>query len=245
MDETPFELSRRETLIVVAGLMVGLSLSALDGTIVATALPTIVGDLGGLEQLSWVVTSYLLASTAATPLFGKLSDLYGRRRLFQVAIVIFIVGSMLAGVSQDHAPADPDPRAAGHRRRRRHGDVLLDHRRRHPGPRARAVHGLLHRDVRRGQRRRAVARRVLRRRRWTGGGSSTSTSRSGSSPWSSPRSVLRRVPFHRQEHRIDFLGAALMVAAVSSTMLVAVWGGAEYAWSSGVILGLGARGGRA
>ena len=83
-------------LIVVAGLMVGLSLSALDGTIVATALPTIVGDLGGLEQLSWVVTSYLLASTAATPLFGRLSDLYGRRRLFQVAIVIFIVGSLLA-----------------------------------------------------------------------------------------------------------------------------------------------------
>ena len=100
MEETPFELSRRETLIVVAGLMVGLSLSALDGTIVATALPTIVGDLGGLEHLSWVVTSYLLASTAATPLFGRLSDLYGRRRLFQVAIVIFIVGSMLAGMSQ-------------------------------------------------------------------------------------------------------------------------------------------------
>ena len=101
MEETRFELSRRETLIVVAGLMVGLSLSALDGTIVATALPTIVGDLGGLEHLSWVVTSYLLASTAATPLFGKLSDLYGRRRLFQVAIAIFIVGSMLAGASQN------------------------------------------------------------------------------------------------------------------------------------------------
>ena len=66
MEATPFELSRREILIVVAGLMVGLSLSALDGTIVATALPTIVGDLGGLEHLSWIVTSYLLASTAAT-----------------------------------------------------------------------------------------------------------------------------------------------------------------------------------
>jgi MFS family permease len=71
MDESSFELGRRETLIVIAGLMVGLSLSALDGTIVATALPTIVGDLGGLEHLSWIVTSYLLASTAATPLFGS------------------------------------------------------------------------------------------------------------------------------------------------------------------------------
>src|SRR3712207_1998932 len=100
MEATPFELSRREILIVVAGLMVGLSLSGLDGTIVATALPTIVGDLGGLENLSWVVTSYLLASTAATPLFGRLSDLYGRRRLFQVAIIVFIVGSLLAAASQ-------------------------------------------------------------------------------------------------------------------------------------------------
>ena len=112
---------------MVAGLMVGLSLAALDGTIVATAVPTIVGDLGGLEHLSWVVTSYLLASTAATPLFGRLSDLYGRRRLFQVAIVIFIVGSMLAGMSQTMLqliwPEVCKASAAA-----ASGDVLLDHR---------------------------------------------------------------------------------------------------------------------
>ena len=76
-------------------------LAALDQTIVATSLPTIVGDLGGLNQLSWVVTSYLLASTVSTPLYGKLGDLYGRKILFQAAIVIFIVGSMLAGLSQN------------------------------------------------------------------------------------------------------------------------------------------------
>ena len=78
--------------------MLGMLLAALDQTIVATALPTIVGDLGGLDHLSWVVTAYLLASTASTPLYGKLSDLYGRKIMFQAAIVIFLVGSVLSGV---------------------------------------------------------------------------------------------------------------------------------------------------
>ncbi|MER5468552.1 MDR family MFS transporter [Streptomyces sp. NPDC002685] len=76
-------------------------LAALDQTIVSTALPTIVSDLGGLEHLSWVVTAYLLASTAATPLWGKLGDQYGRKRLFQTAIVIFLIGSALCGMSQN------------------------------------------------------------------------------------------------------------------------------------------------
>src|SRR5947209_17417488 len=75
-------------------------LAALDQTIVATALPTIAGDLHGLSELSWVVTAYILASTASTPLWGKLGDLYGRKRFFQAAIVIFLVGSVLSGISQ-------------------------------------------------------------------------------------------------------------------------------------------------
>src|SRR5204863_1281422 len=70
-------------------------------TIVSTALPTIVGDLGGLEHLSWVVTAYLLASTIVAPLYGKLGDLYGRKRLLQTAIVVFLVGSALCGTSQN------------------------------------------------------------------------------------------------------------------------------------------------
>src|SRR5690606_12579045 len=82
------------------GLMIGMLLSALDQTIVATALPTIAGDLGDVTHLSWVVTSYLLASTVSVPLYGKLSDLYGRKLLFQIAIIVFLAGSMLAGVSQ-------------------------------------------------------------------------------------------------------------------------------------------------
>jgi EmrB/QacA subfamily drug resistance transporter len=80
--------------------MLGMLLAALDQTIVATALPTIVGDLGGASHLSWIVTAYLLASTASTPLWGKLGDMYGRKRFFQAAIVIFLVGSALAGLSR-------------------------------------------------------------------------------------------------------------------------------------------------
>ncbi|MEU0332920.1 MFS transporter [Streptomyces sp. NPDC006193] len=88
-------------LVPIGALLLGLLLAALDQTIVATALPTIVSDLGGLEHLSWVVTAYLLASTAATPLWGKLGDQYGRKRLFQTAVVIFLIGSALCGAAQD------------------------------------------------------------------------------------------------------------------------------------------------
>ncbi|BCM66625.1 MULTISPECIES: MDR family MFS transporter [Streptomyces] len=88
-------------LVPIGALLLGLLLAALDQTIVSTALPTIVSDLGGLEHLSWVVTAYLLASTAATPLWGKLGDQYGRKRLFQTAVVIFLIGSALCGMAQD------------------------------------------------------------------------------------------------------------------------------------------------
>jgi EmrB/QacA subfamily drug resistance transporter len=83
--------------------MLVLFLAALDQTIVATALPTIVGDLGGVSQLSWVVTAYLLASTVAGPLYGKLGDLYGRKGVLQIAIVLFLLGSALSGISQNMA----------------------------------------------------------------------------------------------------------------------------------------------
>src|SRR3954467_7097563 len=85
---------------VFVALALGMFLAALDQTIVSTALPTIVGDLGGLEHLSWVVTSYLVASTASTPLYGKLGDTLGRKPMFQAAIVIFLAGSLLSGAAQ-------------------------------------------------------------------------------------------------------------------------------------------------
>ena len=80
------DLSPRQVRIVIGGLLLVLLLAALDSTIVATALPTIVGEMGGLTHLSWVVTAYLLAQTVVTPLYGKLGDLYGRKRVVQVAI---------------------------------------------------------------------------------------------------------------------------------------------------------------
>lgn len=98
--ETPAAIPHARVLAVFGGLMLAMLLAALDQTIVATALPTIVGDLGGLEHISWVTTAYLLASTASTPLYGKLGDLYGRKKVFQVAIVIFLAGSALCGLSQ-------------------------------------------------------------------------------------------------------------------------------------------------
>ncbi|MBV7668476.1 MFS transporter [Streptomyces halstedii] len=92
--------STRSVLVAIGALLLGMLLAALDQTIVSTALPTIVSDLGGLDHLSWVVTAYLLAATAATPLWGKLGDQYGRKKLFQTAIVIFLVGSALCGLAQ-------------------------------------------------------------------------------------------------------------------------------------------------
>jgi EmrB/QacA subfamily drug resistance transporter len=86
--------------IIFAGLLLVMLLAALDQTIVSTALPTIVTDLGGLERLSWVVTAYLLAQTVVTPLYGKLGDLYGRKRVLQVAVLIFLAGSALCGASR-------------------------------------------------------------------------------------------------------------------------------------------------
>ncbi|MFJ3324710.1 DHA2 family efflux MFS transporter permease subunit [Streptomyces griseus] len=93
--------SHRSVLVAIGALLLGMLLAALDQTIVSTALPTIVSELGGLDHLSWVVTAYLLAATAATPLWGKLGDQYGRKKLFQTAIVIFLIGSALCGIAQN------------------------------------------------------------------------------------------------------------------------------------------------
>jgi MFS family permease len=92
-------LSHRRVLVVIGALILGMFLAALDQNVVATALPTIVGDLHGASHLTWVVTAYLLSSTVSTPLWGKLGDQYGRKFFFQAAIVLFLVGSALTGLS--------------------------------------------------------------------------------------------------------------------------------------------------
>jgi MFS family permease len=93
------DLSHRRVLVIIGALMLGMFLAALDQTIVSTALPTIVADLHGASHLSWIVVAYLLAATVSTPIWGKLGDQYGRKVFFQAAIVIFLAGSVLSGLS--------------------------------------------------------------------------------------------------------------------------------------------------
>src|ERR1700704_2279891 len=94
-------LPLRQKVTIMLAVMSGMLLAALDQTIVSTALPRIVADLHGLKDLSWVVTAYLLTSTITVPIVGKLSDIYGRKKLFLAGIFVFVVGSILSGLSQN------------------------------------------------------------------------------------------------------------------------------------------------
>ena len=232
----PPAFTHREILTVFSGLMAGMLLAALDQTIVSTALPTIVGELGGLDHLSWVVTAYLLTTTVSTPLYGKLSDLYGRKLMFQAAIVIFLAGSVLCGVAQNLGQliAFRGIQGIG-------GGGLM--------AMAFAIIG----DV--------VSPRE--RGRYTGYLGAVFAVASVAGPllggffvdnlswrWvfyvNVPIGIVAlivtssvlQLPFTRRDHRIDFEGAALLVAGVSALLLALVWGGNEYEWGSTTIVGL-------
>ena len=229
-------LTHREILTVFAGLMAGMLLAALDQTIVATALPTIVGELGGLDHLSWVITAYLLTTTVSTPLYGKLSDLYGRRSMFQAAIVIFVVGSALCGIAQDMGQLIAFRALQGvgggglmAMAFAIIGDVVSPRERGRYTGYLGAVFALA-----------SVAGPLLGgflvdhlSWRWVfyvnvpiGAAALVVTS-----------SALR-LPFLRRDHRIDYQGAALLVIGVSVLLLALVWGGDEHPWGSGTIIGL-------
>ena len=176
-------LSHKQILVVMGGLMAGMFLAALDQSIVGTALPRITSELGGLDKLSWVVTAYMLTATASTPLWGKISDLYGRRLLFQIAIVTFLVGSLLAGFSQNIEQLIALPRDPGPRRRRPDVAGPRHDRRHHPAARARSLPGLLRRGVRHVVACSARCSAASSPTAPAGSGSSSSTCRSAWSRW--------------------------------------------------------------
>jgi len=241
MAVTPEARPTGRALVAIFGaLMLGMFLAALDQTIVSTALPTIAGELGGLDHLSWVVTSYLLASTASAPLYGKLGDMYGRKPVFLAAIVIFLGGSVLAGASQSMGELVGFRALQGIGA----GGLMVG---------AQAIIGDLVSPRERGRYMgligavfavASVAGPLL------GGFLVEQLSWRWVFYVNMPVGALAlvivwlrlRLPARTRRHRIDYLGAALLTGGVSALVLLTTWGGTEYPWGSPVIIALGAAG---
>jgi len=228
------EHTHKEIMVILGGLMTGLLLAALDQTIVSTALKSIVEDFNGLNHYTWVVTAYLLTSTAFTPLYGKISDIYGRRVVFQFAIVTFLIGSFLAGASQDMtqliATRALQGLGAGGLMALTFviiGDIVPPRERGRYQGYFGAVWGLS-----------SVAGPLL------GGFFSDHATILGITGWrwifyiNLPfgiaalliTSAVLHIPKVKREHKIDYLGAVLMVAATVSILLTVSIYGPEHGW---------------
>jgi EmrB/QacA subfamily drug resistance transporter len=235
-ETAPTQFTHRQIMTAFSGLMTGMLLAALDQTIVSTALPTIVGELGGDAHLSWVVTAYLLTSTASVPLYGKLSDLYGRRPLFQTAIVLFLAGSLLSGAAQSMLQ-------------------LIVFR----GLQGMGAGGLIALVM-------VIVGDLIpprQRGRYQGYIGAVFAVSSIAGPllggffvenftwrWifyiNLPLGIVAfflttftlKLPARHIRHEIDFLGAGALVAAVSMFLFFALWGGSEYPWSHPLIWAL-------
>ncbi len=224
--------------VVFGGLMLVMLLAALDQTIVSTALPTIVGDLGGLNHISWVVTAYLLAQTVVTPLYGKLGDLYGRKVVLHVALVIFLAGSALCGLSQNFTELVAFRALQGLgggglmvSAQAAIGDVV--------GPRERGRYqGLFG----------AVFALATVIGPLLGGFLTTHLSWRWIFYVNLPLGVLAFVVLgatlparsERLHRKVDYLGTVLLGAGLSAIILATTLGGTTYAWASPQIIGLGA-----
>jgi len=228
-------------MVIMVALMLVMLLAALDQTIVSTALPRIATDLHGLNKLSWVATAYLLTSAITTPMYGKISDLFGRKKIFQMAIVIFLVGSMLCGISQSMnqlvaARALQGIGAGGLM------SLVL------------AIVGDIIPPRQRGQYMgyfmgvfavSSVAGPLL------GGFLTDSLSWRWIFFVNLPLGILAlsavaarlHLPVYKKHHDIDYLGAALLSVSATCLLMATVWGGTTYAWSSARIIGLLVTGG--
>ena len=229
-------LAPREVMIVLPGLLLAILLAMLDNLIVSTALPRIVGDLGGVAHLSWVVTAYILASTITTPFYGKLGDMYGRKKLFIGAIIIFLIGSALSGLSQSMAELIMFRALQGLGA----GGLMVG---------AMATLGDIVAPRERG--RYMSYMMVVMMLATIGGpllGGFITTNFSwrwifyinipvGGAALVYLMAVLH-MPAKKVSHKIDYLGGSLLAVAATSLILLATWGGTEYRWGSGQIIGL-------